>query len=155
MTVSLWLAVQLAKAAGAHVTAVASAHNEDHVRSLGADDFIDCRTRFLRMWPMMDVIFDTVGGDTFERAFSTLKNVGFLVTAVAFPKDEAEQHGVGAARVFCKPNADQLASISELVEAGKLKGHFATVFPLANIKQVLALSEVGQTRGKIVLQIIE
>ena len=147
--------MQLAKAAGAHVTAMASAHNEDYVRSLGADDFIDYRTqRFEDVAHDMDVVFDTVGGDTFERAFSTLRKGGFLVTAVAFPKDEAEQHGVGAARVFCKPNAGQLVSIRELVEAGKLKGHVAKVFPLAGITEALALSEEGRTRGKIVLQVI-
>lgn len=149
------LAVQLAKAAGAHVTAMASAHNEDYVRSLGADDFIDYRTqRFEDVAHDMDVVFDTVGGETFERAFSTLRKGGFLVTAVAFPKDEAHQHGVSAARVFCKPNADQLASFRELVEGGKLKSHVAKVFPLASIKEALALSEAGRTRGKIVLQMI-
>ncbi|WP_244490259.1 NADP-dependent oxidoreductase [Rhizobium sp. Root483D2] len=149
------LAVQLAKAAGAHVTAMASAHNEEYVRSLAADDFIDYRTqRFEDVAHDMDVVFDTVGGDTFERAFSTLRKGGFLVTAVAFPKDEAQQHGVDAARVFCKPNADQLASICELVEGGKLKSHVAQVFPLADIKEALALSEAGRTRGKIVLQMI-
>ncbi|TCM52589.1 NADPH:quinone reductase-like Zn-dependent oxidoreductase [Rhizobium sp. PP-F2F-G48] len=149
------LAVQLAKAAGAHVTAMASAHNEDYVRSLGADDFINYRTqRFEDVAHDMDVVFDTVGGETFERAFSTLKKGGFLVTAVAFPKDEADQHGVGAARVFCKPSADQLASIRELVEADKVKGNIAKVFPLADIKEALALSEAGRTRGKIVLQMI-
>lgn len=148
------LAVQLAKAAGAHVTAVASAHNEVYIRGLGADDFIDYRTRrFEEVAHDMDVVFDTVGGDTFDRAFPTLRTGGFLVTAVAFPKDEAQAYGVGAARVFCKPKADQLASIRQLVEAGKLKGHVAKVFPLANIKEALALSEEGRTRGKIILQI--
>ena len=148
------LAVQLAKARGAHVTAIASGRNEEYVRSLGVDEFIDyTKQPFEQVARDMDVVFDTVGGDTFQGALGTLKKGGFLVTSVAFPKDEAKQHGVGVERVQCKPNAGQLASIRELVEAGKLKAHVATVLPLAEIKQAFELSEGGRTRGKIVLQI--
>jgi NADPH:quinone reductase-like Zn-dependent oxidoreductase len=148
------LAVQLAKAKGAHVTAIASGRNEEFVRSLGADEFIDYTKKpFEQAARDMDVVLDTVGDDTFQRAFSTLKKGGFLVTIVAFPKDEAQRYGVGVARVQCKPNAEQLASMRELVEAGKLKAHVATVLPLAEVRQALELSEAGRTRGKIVLQV--
>ena len=147
------LAVQLAKAHGAHVTAMASRRNEDYVRSLGVDAFIDyTKQPFEQVARDMDVVFDTVGGDTFQRAFHTLKKGGFLVTSVAFPKDEAHQYGVGVDRVLCKPNAGQLASIRDLVEAGKLRARVATVLPLAEVKQAFELSEGGRTRGKIVLQ---
>ena len=103
----------------------------------------------------MDVVFDTVGGDTFKRAFQTLKRGGMLVTAVEFPDDEAAQYGVRAARVFCKPNAGQLASIRGLVEAGQLEPHVATVLPLASVREAFELSQAGRTRGKIVLRIGE
>ena len=149
------LAVQLAKAHGVHVTAMASGRNEEYVRGLGVDDFIDyTRQPFEQVARDMDVVFDTVGGDTFQRAFATLRKGGFLVTAVAFPKDEARQHGVGVERVLCKPNAGQLASIRDLVEFGKVKAHVATVLPLAQVRQALELSEGGRTRGKIVLQVV-
>ena len=148
------MAVQLAKAKGAHVTAMASGHNEEYVRGLGADEFIDyTKQPFEQVARDMDVVFDTVGGETFKRAFGSLRKGGFLVTSVAFPKDEAQQHGVSVERVLCKPNAGQLASIRELVEAGKLKAYVTTVLPLAKIKQAFELSEGGRTRGKIVLQI--
>lgn len=148
------LAVQLAKARGVHVTAMASGRNEAYVRSLGADEFIDyTKQPFEQVARNMDVVFDTVGGDTFERAFHTLRKGGFLVTSVAFPKDEAQQHGVGVGRVLCTPNAGQLASIRDLIEAGKLKAHVATVLPLAEIRQAFELSEGGHTHGKIVLQV--
>lgn len=149
------LAVQLAKAAGAHVTAMASAHNEDYVRGLGADDFIDYRQQpFETVAHEMDVVFDTVGGDTFQRAFSTLKKGGFLVTAVAFPKDEGASRGVGVGRVLCKPNAEQLAATRDHVEAGKLVARVGAVFSLNDIREALDLSEHGHTRGKIVLRVI-
>ncbi|MDQ1199353.1 NADP-dependent oxidoreductase [Agrobacterium sp. SORGH_AS 787] len=148
------LAVQLAKTVGAHVSAMGSAPNEAYIRGLGADEFIDYRQqRFEDVAHDMDVVFDTVGGETFDRAFLTLKKGGFLVTAVAFPKDEASKFGVGVGRLYCKPNAKQLASIRKFAEAGKLKANVATVLPLASIKEALDLSEGGRTRGKIVLQI--
>ncbi|NLS00439.1 NADP-dependent oxidoreductase [Rhizobium sp. P38BS-XIX] len=148
------LAVQLAKVAGVHVTAIASGRNEDYVRSLGADEFIDyTKQPFEELVHDMDVVFDTVGGETFERAFATLRKGGFLVTAVAFPKNEASEHGVGVARVQCKPNAAQLTSIRELVEDGRLKAHVTTVVPFEGIRTALELSEAGRTRGKIVLDV--
>ena len=148
------LAVQLAKARGMHVTAMASGRNEAYVRGLGADAFIDHAARpFEQVAGDMDVVFDTVGGDIFRRAFRTLRKGGFLVTSVAFPGDEDRQHGVGVERVLCKPDAGQLASICALVEAGKVRPHVATVLPLGETRQALELSEAGHTCGKIVLQI--
>jgi NADPH:quinone reductase-like Zn-dependent oxidoreductase len=148
------LAVQLAKAMGAYVTAMGSAPNEDYIRGLGADEFIDYKKQpFETIARDMDVVFDTVGDDTFARAFRTLKKGGFLVTAVAFPKDEGTTYGVGTARVYCKPNAGQLVSIRELVDAGKVKANVATVFSVASVKEAFDLSEGGRTRGKIVLHV--
>lgn len=148
------LAVQIAKATGVHVTAMASGRNEEFVRSLGADEFIDYTTQsFERVASDMDVVFDTVGGDTFERAFRTVKKGGFVVTSVAFPTDEAQRYGVGVARVYCKPDAGELARLRALVERGALTAHIAKVLPLAQVQQALALSEAGHTRGKIVLEI--
>lgn len=149
------LAVQLAKAHGVHVTAMASGSNEEYVRGLGVDEFIDhTQQPFEQAARDMDVVFDTVGGDTFQRAFATLRKGGFLVTAVAFPKDEDRRHGVGVERVMCKPDAGQLASIRKLVEAGKVRARVATVLSLAEVRQAFELSEGGRTRGKIVVQVV-
>ena len=148
------LGVQLAKAKGAHVIGTASEHNAEFVRGLGADEFVDYeKQNFEEVVQDVDVVFDTVGGDTFQKAFHCLKKGGFLVTSVAFPADEAQKFGVSAARVQCKPNTEQLAAIGELMEAGKLKAHVATVLPLAEVKKAFELSESRRTRGKIVLQI--
>lgn len=148
------LAIQLARAAGAHVTAMASPRNEAYVRSLGADRFIDYAAQPVgQLAPDFDVVFDTVGGAAYQEAFAVLKPGGFLVTAVAFPAAEDLQRGVRVARVQCQPDAVQLAAISQLVAAGKLVPHVATVLPLAAIRAALALSEAGRTRGKIVLDL--
>jgi NADPH:quinone reductase-like Zn-dependent oxidoreductase len=149
------LAVQLAKAKGAFVIGMASGRNEAFVKDLGADEFIDyTQQNFAEVVKDLDVVFDTVGGETFERAFQTLKPGGFLVTAVQFPSvEKAQEFGIKAARVYCKPNAVQLAAISELVNAGQLKAHVSTVLPIAEVKKAHQLSQSGRTRGKIVLQI--
>ncbi len=149
------LAVQLAKAKGAYVIGTASGRNEEFVRDLGADEFVDyTKQNFEEVVKDVDVVFDAVGGDTFERAFQILKKGGFLVTAVEFPSEEkAQEFGVKSARVFCKPNAEQLAAITQLIDEGKLKAHVSTVLPLAEVKKAHQLSESGRTRGKIVLQV--
>ena len=149
------MAVQLAKAKGAFVIGTASGKNEQFVRDLGADEFVDyTRQPFEAVVKDVDVVFDTVGGDTQERAFQTLKKGGFLVTSAQTPSEEkAKEFGVEAAFVFCKPNAEQLAEINRLIEEGKLKIHIETVLPLAEVKKAHQLSQSGRTRGKIVLQI--
>lgn len=149
------LAVHLAKAKGAYVIGMASGRNEAFVKGLGADEFVDyTQQSFEDVVKNVDVVFDTVGGDTFERAFHTLKKGGFLVTAVQFPSQEqAQAFGVKAARVFCKPNANQLAALSDLIDDGRVKAHVATVLPLADVNKALQLSETGHTRGKIVLHV--
>ena len=149
------MAVQLAKAKGAFVIGTASGKNEQFVRDLGADEFVDyTRQPFEEVVKDVDVVFDTVGDDTQERAFQTLKKGGFLVTSAQTPSEEkAKEFGVEAAFVFCKPNARQLAEINRLIEEGKLKIHIETMLPLAEVKKAHQLSQSGRTRGKIVLQI--
>ncbi|KQQ84201.1 NADP-dependent oxidoreductase [Aureimonas sp. Leaf324] len=147
------LAVQIAKAKGVHVTAMASGANEAYVRSLGVDAFVDHAAQpFEAVVGDMDVVFDTVGGDTFLRAFAVLTPTGFLVTAVAFPSDADRQRGPKVARVQCKPNGAQLAFIGELVEAGQIRARVATVLPMENVTDALDLSENGRPKGKIVVK---
>jgi NADPH:quinone reductase-like Zn-dependent oxidoreductase len=149
------MAVQLAKAKGAFVIGTASGKNEQFVRDLGADEFVDYTLQpFESVVKDVDVVFDTIGNDTQERAFQTLKQGGFLVTSAGTPSAaKAHEFGVAAAFVFCKPNAQQLAEINQLIEEGKLKIHIETVLPLTEVKKAHQLSQSGRTRGKIVLQV--
>jgi len=83
------MAVQLAKAKGAYVIGLASGRNEEFVRDLGADEFVDyTKQKFEEVVKNVDVVLDAVGGDTFGRSFETLKKGGFLVTTVEFPSEE-------------------------------------------------------------------
>src|SRR5436190_13349170 len=77
-------AVQFAANAGFHVVAVVGTKDVDYARSLGATDVIDYRTSdFADVVRSVDVVIDTVGGDSRERAVTVLKPGGILVTVVS------------------------------------------------------------------------
>jgi NADPH:quinone reductase-like Zn-dependent oxidoreductase len=79
-------AVQLAHWAGAHVIATASARNRDFLHELGANEVIDyTTTRFEDVVHDVDLVFDTVGGDTLQRSWQVIKPGGVLVTIVSPP----------------------------------------------------------------------
>ena len=148
------MAVQLAKVKGAHVIGTGSGRNEEFVRKLGADEFIDYKkAKFEDEVRGVDVVFDTVGGETQERAFRTLKRGGILVSTVSPPSAEkAKEFGVTVAMVMVISKADQLAEINRLVERGKLKVRVATVLPLAEVNKAHQLSASGHADGKIILR---
>lgn len=149
------LAVQIAKARGAHVIGTASARNAEFVKSLGADEVIDyTTTKFEDVVNGADMVFDLIGGETQARSFGVLKAGGWLVSAVGPPSpEESEKHGVKSAMVMVQPNAPELKEVTALVEAGKLKTFVETVLPLSEARQAHELSQSGRTRGKIVLQV--
>ena len=151
------LAVQLAKARGARVIATASAVNTGLVTALGADQFIDyTQTRFEAVVKDVDVVFDTMGGDTQERSWSVLKPGGILVSIVSPPsKIIAAEHGVRSAFVFVQPSGQQLTAIAELVDAGRMKPLIHTILPLHEFRQAHAISQGGHARGKIILRVAE
>jgi NADPH:quinone reductase-like Zn-dependent oxidoreductase len=148
------MAVQLAKNKGAYVIGTGSDRNEEFVRKLGADEFIDYKkAKFEDKVSGADLVFDTVGGDTQERAFQTLKRGGVLVSTVNPPSAEkAKEFGVTVAMVAVMPNPGQLAEINRLLESGKLKVRVATVLPLAEVKKAHQLSASGHADGKIILR---
>ena len=147
------MAVQLAKAKGAFVIATASGKNEEFVRSLGADEFVDyTREKFEERVREVDVVYDTVGGDTLGRSFGMIRRGGSLVTTVMPPSNEkAQNFGIRASMIGVQPSGQQLREINRLIDAGKLKTHIATVLPLAQVAKAHQLSESGRTRGKIIL----
>src|SRR5881275_132839 len=148
------MAVQLAKNKGAYVIGTGSGRNEEFVRKLGADEFIDYKkAKCEEKVRDLDVVFDTVGDETQERGFQTLKGGGFLVSTVSPPSAEkAKEFGVAVAMVQMMPKPDQLAEINRLVESGKLKVRVATVLPLAEVKKAHQLSAAGHADGKIILR---
>jgi len=150
------LAVQLAKWKGAHVIGTAAERNHEFLRKLGVDQVIDYDTeRFEEVIQPVDVVLDTMGGDTQARSWKVLKRGGILVSIASPPSAEtAAAQGVRQAFVFTQPNAAELTEIAQLADADKLKVIVETVLPLSDATRGQELSQRGHTRGKIVLRVI-
>jgi NADPH:quinone reductase-like Zn-dependent oxidoreductase len=144
-------AVQLAHWRGAQVTATASTANLDFVRRLGANEVIDYRAqRFDDLVASVDVVFDTVGGETLDRSWAVLKPGGKLVT-VADPGETNDERS-RAAYFIVEPSRTQLAEIAQLVEAGSLRPVVGAVFPLAEARQAY---QHKPNHGKVVLRVVD
>ena len=148
-------AVQLAKAKGAYVIGTASSKNHPFLRDLGVDQAIDYqKTRFEDAVNEVDVVLDTVGGETQERSLKVLKKGGILVSLVQPPSQEsATKYGVRALFYGGHASASDLAEIAKLIDGGKVKIVVETVLPLAEARRAHELSETGHARGKIVLKV--
>ncbi|AVH71709.1 NADP-dependent oxidoreductase [Nostoc sp. 'Lobaria pulmonaria (5183) cyanobiont'] len=148
-------AVQFAKWKGAHVIGTASAANTEFVRSLGADQAIDYKaTPFEEVVENVDVVLDTLGGDTQARSYSVLKPGGILVSTAAPPNTQkAQEVGIRAEMMNMKPSASLLEEIASLLDSGQLKTVVAQTFSLSEARQAQELSQGGHVQGKIVLQI--
>lgn len=149
--------VQILKARGATVIATASARNADYLTSLGVSRVVDYTAApFETQVRDVDVVIDTVGGETTTRSLAVLKAGGTLVSVAGRAGDEA----CARAQVRCVPFAPspspvggQLRELATLVDAGKLRSHVDRTFPLAEAAAAQQLNEAGRTRGKIVLEI--
>ena len=148
-------AVQLARWRGAYTIATASSGNLNFVRSLGANEVIDYQnTRFEDAVRGMDVVLDSVGGDTLERSWSVLAKNGRLVT-IAAQSAQADSQRVRDAFMLVEANGSQLADIANLIDAGDLRVFVEAVFPLARAREAYARAQRGKMRGKIVLHVAE
>jgi len=148
-------AVQLAHAHGAQVITTASASNIAFVKSLGADDAIDYRrTPFENLVREIDLVFDTVGGDTLRRSRKVLKPGGRLVT-IAVDSESASDDRVRRAFFIVEPSRAQLEEVGKLLEAGKLRALLDTVLPVSAATAAYAGTAARQGRGKLVISTSE
>jgi Zinc-binding dehydrogenase len=146
-------AVQLASQAGLQVFATASSEDAPSVRSLGATTVIDYKTtRFDEVVPPIDVVIDTVGGDTRERSFGIIKPGGMLVSVVSEPMSERHQsNGVQGVFFLVEVTTARLDTITDLFDRGKLTARVGTVLPLAQARTAHEMlggraSQPGQDR---------
>ncbi|MEU0744340.1 NADP-dependent oxidoreductase [Streptomyces sp. NPDC006134] len=150
------VAVQIAKARGAHVIGTASAGKHDFLRSIGVDEPVDYReTDFAEAVKDADVVLDTIGGDTAVRSLRVLRPGGVVVSILPVGSDEfpreAERLGVRAVRMLVDADHGGMRAIAGLVESGQLRATIAQTFPLSEAARAHALGETGRTTGKLVL----
>jgi NADPH:quinone reductase-like Zn-dependent oxidoreductase len=147
-------AVQLAKRAGAHVIATASPRSVDRVREAGADEIVDHTTTSVAeaVSAPLDVVLNLAPVAATElNALAGLVHAGglFLSTVPTAMPDETT--GVRAVTVFARSDADQLARLSAMVDAGELHIDVAERLPLSQLSAVHARSDAGALAGKVVL----
>ena len=148
-------AVQFAKWKKAKIIATASANNENFLLELGTDEVIDYNTtKFEEAVHDVDVVLDTMAGDTRQRSWKVLKKGGILVATLGISDQEIDQQqGVRGGGLMVHPDVDQLTQIAALIDDGNLKPEVSTILPLEEAAQAHELSQTGHVRGKIVLQV--
>lgn len=151
------VAVQLAKSLGAKVIGTAST-NIGFLGDLDVDQAVNySTTRFEDVVSDVDVVLDTVGGDTQERSWSVLKPGGILVSTVQPPSEEtALAHGVRQDMVSSPPPiGPTLTEVAALLDAGTITPEVSAVLSLADIRKGHELIETRHTRGKIAVQVVD
>ncbi len=149
-------AVQFAKWVGAHVIGTASAHNHEFLKSIGAHETIDyTATAFDDAVQDVDVVFDNMGGEVWQRSWKVLKKGGIMVSTLGGP-DGGGMDALNklSAHVFVQPDARQLGEIAVLIDNGLVRPEIAKIFPLHEAEKAHLESESGHTRGKIVLDVM-
>lgn len=152
------MAVQLARRAGARVTAVCSAGNAELVRSLGAEAVIDHRAAdFAASGDRWEVIVDTVGNVPYARARPALADGGRLLAVVAdlLATLSAPITGrAGGHRVIAGPSGERvedLRSVVGLAAAGELRPVVDRTLPFDRIVDAYRIVDGGRKRGSVVL----
>lgn len=174
-------AIQLAKVIGAKVGTTTSTGNVELVRSLGADEVVDYRKQeFETALRDYDAVLGTVRGDSIEKSIGILKLRGKVVSLVgpldvAFARARrlnvvltfvlalmsrrimrlARKRNVDYSFLFARPDGSQLAQIAELLDARRIRPVIDKVFPFEQAKEALEYLDLGRSRGKVVVQMVQ
>jgi len=127
------IAVQLAKALGARVTATASPGKWDFVKSLGADAVLDYRGDLAAQVQDVDVLLDPVGGDCADASIPLVRPDGLIISLLRHTDEDDLAARIAAAGrrfagVLVSPDAAGLEALAGLVTAGTLRVHVQQTF---------------------------
>ncbi len=149
------VAIQISKNIGAYVATTATAEGIDYVKQLGADEVVDYKSAdFAESLKEFDAVFDTVGGDDFNKSFQILKKGGVAVSMIATADEaRAAELGITAITQGTQVTSTILNELTTLIEADVVTPHVDKVFPLEEIQQAFEARENGTIRGKVVLSI--
>lgn len=102
----------------------------------------------------VDLVLDTIGGETQERSWKLLRRGGLLIALTA-PISAAKpaEYGVGGVFFIVEPSRNDLVEITRLIDSSILKPIVAEVLPLTKAREAFEHGLQGHTRGKIVLQV--
>jgi NADPH:quinone reductase-like Zn-dependent oxidoreductase len=147
-------AVQLAARTGLHVTATTRPSAAEYVRGLGADVVVDANSpAFENSIAPVDAVIDTVGGESRERSYRTLKPGGILVSSVA-SEPLSEHPNVRSTVFYVEVTTSRLNSVGDLLDRAELSTHLGSVLPLEQARTAHEmLAGAPHKRGKIVLSV--
>jgi NADPH:quinone reductase-like Zn-dependent oxidoreductase len=161
-------AIQVAKALGAHVTAVCSPQNLELARSLGADQVVDyTHEDFTQLDQRHDLIIDIAGSRSFAKLRRVLTPQGTVVVVGAKMKYSLLgplKHMIGSlveaigrsqnVKLFmANIETSDLAYMGELIEAGKVRSVIDRRYPLNQAVDALRYLGEGHAQGKIILSV--
>ena len=149
-------AVQAARAAGAHVIAVASSHHDKYLEALGAQEIIDYdKESVAAKAKAVAVVLNTVGTENANAL--TYVQPGDLVLDASGQVDEK---ACAAARVTCihvqrqgPSNAELLKRLTQMADAGKYTVKVEKSFPLAKTGEALSYGRTGDREGKVIIDV--
>jgi NADPH:quinone reductase-like Zn-dependent oxidoreductase len=161
------VAVQLAKYYGAEVTGVCGTPRLEFVKSLGADKVIDyTKEDFTKNLESYDLIFDILGKSSFARCKNSLKPNGIYLLASFKMKQLLQMlwtslsvrflYPKSGKRVICSiapGSREDLLSVKELIEAGKIKSVIDRCFPLEQAAEAHNYVEKGFKRGSVAITV--
>jgi len=139
------------------VLACSTTRNEldDLVTGLGADQFIDYKSqRFDEMVSEVDMVLDTVGGETQDRSWKVLRTGGTLVSIAGESiKEPDPQLGVKGIFFIVKPHRMQLIGLGKLIDQEIIKPLIANVLPLEQAQEAFRQVSGHGVKGKVVLRV--
>lgn len=150
------LAVQVAKARGAHVIGVAKGSDHDRLRALGADEIVDYTSvRFEDVTDPVDAVLDFVGRDYTARSVPLVNRDGVVVQVPSPPASDDVRGGAAAGvRVtgfLVEPDHSSLLALTDLVERGRLSVEVGAVVPLGEAARAHEMVESGKVKNKVIL----
>ena len=162
-------AVQIAKAFGAHVTAVCSTRNVEQARSLGADEVIDyTKEDFTRSGKRYDLILDVAASGPLSSRRRVLEPSGILVgvgaadtrygmtSLLAGLVETAVLSRFGKQKMpffLAKNSKEDLMVLTELIESGKIRPVIDRTYPLRETAEAIRYLEAGHARAKVVITV--
>lgn len=172
------VAIQIAKHLGAFVATTTSTSNVEWVKALGADVVIDYKTQDITAeLSDYDVVLNSLGNQELIQSLKILKRGGILVSISGPPtpafadeiglnwivkqviklisysiRKKAEQRGINYVFLFMRANGDQLSKITQLIEQGSIRPVIDRIFSFSAIADALAYAELGNAKGKTIIQ---
>jgi len=157
-------AVQIAKTFGTEVTGVCSTSKMDMVRSIGADHVIDyTREDFTRIGQQYDRILAANGYHPISDYKRALSPEGTYVMTGGSGAQMLQAMTLGPIMsitgskklgyVSMKQNKEDLVSVKELLESGKITPVIDRTYPLSEIPEAIRYLEEGHAKGKVVIAV--